>query len=153
MARTKPTPHVERPGPTEFSDPMLRDELRRAAVWIGLGLAVAGAVVLAQPLLLIVGGLVFSVVLDGGTRLLGRFLPIPRGWRLTLVVLAGFGFIGWVFYFAGTTLAAQASGSSARSDEAWPGAALEKDRGRPSRGRARRAGARRAGGGGDVPRW
>jgi predicted PurR-regulated permease PerM len=108
LARTKPIPHVERPGPTEFSDPMLRDELRRAAVWIGLGLAVAGAVVLAQPLLLIVGGLVFSVVLDGGTRLLGRFLPIPRGWRLTLVVLAGFGFIGWVFYFAGTTLAAQA---------------------------------------------
>jgi predicted PurR-regulated permease PerM len=87
---------------------MLRDELRRAAVWIGLGLAVAGAIVLAQPLLLIVGGLVFSVILDGGTRLLGRFLPIPRGWRLTLVVLAGFGFIGWVFYFAGTTLAAQA---------------------------------------------
>jgi predicted PurR-regulated permease PerM len=87
---------------------MLRVELRRAAVWIGLGLAVAGAVVLAQPLLLIVGGLVFSVVLDGGTRLLGRFLPIPRGWRLTLVVLAGFGFIGWVFYFAGTTLAVQA---------------------------------------------
>ena len=108
MARIKPTPHVERPGPTEFSDPMLRDELRRAAVWIGLGLAVAGAIVLAQPLLLIVGGLVFSVILDGGTRLLGRFLPIPRGWRLTLVVLAGFGFIGWVFYFAGTTLAAQA---------------------------------------------
>ncbi|HMI39988.1 MAG TPA: AI-2E family transporter [Sphingomicrobium sp.] len=108
MARTKPTPHVERPGPTEFSDPLLRNELRRAAVWLGLALALAGVIVLAQPLLLIVGGLVFSVVLDGGTRLLGRFLPIPRGWRLTLVVLAGFGFIGWVFYFAGTTLAAQA---------------------------------------------
>jgi predicted PurR-regulated permease PerM len=108
MARTKPTPHVEQPGPTEFRDPMLRNELRRAAVWMGLALALAGVIVLAQPLLLIVGGLVFSVVLDGGTRLLGRFLPIPRGWRLTLVVLAGFGFIGWVFYFAGTTLAAQA---------------------------------------------
>jgi len=108
LARTKPTPHVERPGPTEFSDPMLRDELRRAAVWMGLALATAGVIVLAQPLLLIIGGLVFSVILDGGTRLLGRFLPIARGWRLTLVVLAGFGFIGWVFYFAGTTLAAQA---------------------------------------------
>jgi predicted PurR-regulated permease PerM len=108
LARIKPIPHVERPGPTEFHDPMLRVELRRAAVWIGLAVAVAGVIVLAQPLLLIVGGLVFSVVLDGGTRLLGRFLPIPRGWRLTLVVLAGVGFIGWVLYFAGTTLAAQA---------------------------------------------
>jgi predicted PurR-regulated permease PerM len=108
VAKTELTPHVERPGPTEFRDPMLRNELRRAAVWLGLALALAGVIVLAQPLLLIVGGLVFSVVLDGGTRLLGRFLPIPRGWRLTLVVLAGFGFIGWVFYFAGTTLAAQA---------------------------------------------
>ena len=46
--------------------------------------------------------------LDGGTRLLKRVLPIPRGWRLLLVILLGFGFIGWVFYFAGTTIAAQA---------------------------------------------
>ena len=108
MARTKPTPHVERPGPTEFNDPMLRDELRRAAVWMGLALVVAGIIVLAEPLLLIIGGLVFSVILDGGTRLLGRVLPIRRGWRLTIVALAGFGFIGWVLWFAGTTLAAQA---------------------------------------------
>ena len=104
----KPTPHVERPGPAEFRDPMLRNEIRRAAVWMGLALVIAGVIVLAGPLLLIVGGLVFSVILDGGTRLLGRVLPIPRGWRLAIVVLAGFGFIGWVFYFAGTTLAAQA---------------------------------------------
>jgi predicted PurR-regulated permease PerM len=109
MARTKPTlPHVEQPGPTEFRDPMLRNELRRAAVWMGLALAIAGVIVLAEPLLLIIGGLVFSVILDGGTRLLGRVLPIPRGYRLAIVALAGFGFIAWVFYFAGTTLAAQA---------------------------------------------
>ena len=87
---------------------MMRDELRRAAVWIGLALVIAGVIVLAQPLLLIIGGLVFSVILDGGTRLLGRVLPIGRGWRLAIVALAGFGFIGWVFWFAGTTLAAQA---------------------------------------------
>jgi len=108
VARTKPTPHVEQPGPAEFRDPMLRDELRRAAVWMGLALVIAGVIVLAEPLLLIIGGLVFSVILDGGTRLLGRVLPIRRGWRLAIVALAGFGFIGWVFYFAGTTLAAQA---------------------------------------------
>ena len=40
-------------------------------------------------------------------RLLGRVLPIPRGWRLLLVIMIGFGFIGWVFWFAGTTIAAQ----------------------------------------------
>ncbi len=65
-------------------------------------------IVLAQPILLIIGGMVFAVILDGGTRLLGRVLPIGRGWRLAIVTIAGFGFIGWVFYFAGTTLAAQA---------------------------------------------
>ena len=52
--------------------------------------------------------MVFAVILDGGTRLLGRILPIGRPWRLLLVTLAGFGFIAWTFYFAGTTLAEQA---------------------------------------------
>jgi predicted PurR-regulated permease PerM len=58
--------------------------------------------------MLILGGLVFAVILDGGTRLLGRILPIGRGWRLTIVTLAGFAFIAWTFYYAGTTLAGQA---------------------------------------------
>ena len=40
-------------------------------------------------------------------RLLGRWLPIGRGWRLLLVLLLGFGFLGWVGWFAGTTIAAQ----------------------------------------------
>jgi predicted PurR-regulated permease PerM len=108
VAKAETSAHVERPGPAEFRDPMIRNELRRAAVWMGLALVIAGVIVLAEPLLLIIGGLVFSVILDGGTRLLGRVLPIARGWRLTIVALAGFGFIAWVFYFAGTTLAAQA---------------------------------------------
>jgi predicted PurR-regulated permease PerM len=51
---------------------------------------------------------VFAVILDGGTRLLGRLLPIGRGWRLAIVTLAGVGFVAWVAYYAGTTLAAQA---------------------------------------------
>ena len=54
----------------------MRTELKRAAVWIGSALLVAAVIFLAQPLLLIVGGLVFAVMLDGGTRLLGRWLPI-----------------------------------------------------------------------------
>ena len=110
MAVRPPTtePHVERPGPAEFRDPLIRREIAKAAVWFGMALAIVGIIVLAQPLLLIVGGAIFAVFLDGGARLLGRFLPIARGWRLLLVLLLGFGFIGWVFWFAGTTIAAQA---------------------------------------------
>ena len=101
-------PHVEVPGPTEIHDPRLVQEMRRAAVWLGMALLIVGVIVLAQPIMLIVGGLVFSVILDGGARLLGRVLPVRRGWRLAIVALAGIGFVGWVFYYAGTTLAAQA---------------------------------------------
>ena len=100
-------PHIERPGPAEFRDPFVRREIAKAAVWLGMALVVAGVIVLAQPLLLILGGAIFAVFLDGGTRLLGRALPIPRAWRLLLTILLGFGFIGWVFWFAGTTIAAQ----------------------------------------------
>jgi len=100
-------PHIERPGPAEFRDPFVRREIAKAAVWLGMALVVAGVIVLAQPLLLILGGAIFAVFLDGGTRLIGRALPIPRSWRLLLTVLLGFGFIGWVFWFAGTTIAAQ----------------------------------------------
>ena len=99
--------HVETPGPTEISDPIIGREIKRAAVWLGMALAIVGVIVLAHPLLLIIGGLVFSVILDGGARLLGRVLPIGRGWRLLIVILAGLGFIGWVFWFAGTTFIAQ----------------------------------------------
>jgi predicted PurR-regulated permease PerM len=110
MAQGPPTvePHIERPGPAEFRDPHVRREMQNAAVWFGMGLAIVGAIVLAQPLLLIVGGMIFAVFLDGGVRLLGRYLPIARPWRLLLVLVLGFGFIGWVVWFAGTTIAAQA---------------------------------------------
>jgi len=109
MSSRPPTtePHLERPGPAEFRDPLVRREMQKAAVWFGIGLAILGVVTLGQPLLLIVGGAIFAVFLDGGVRLLGRYLPIPRAWRLLLVLILGFGFIGWVFWFAGTTIAAQ----------------------------------------------
>jgi len=107
--RKPPTvePHMERPGPAEFRDPLVRREMAKAAVWLGMALGLVGIIVLAQPLLLIVGGAIFAVFLDGGVRVLGRALPIGRGWRLLLVLLLGFGFLGWVFWFAGTTIAAQ----------------------------------------------
>jgi predicted PurR-regulated permease PerM len=101
-------PHIERPGPAEFRDPLVRREMARAAVWFGMALAIVGVIFLAQPLLLIIGGAIFAVFLDGGTRLLGRWLPVPRPWRLLLTIVLGFGFLGWVFWFAGTTIAAQA---------------------------------------------
>ena len=109
MAKAPPTvePHVERPGPAEFRDPFVRRELAKAAIWLGLALAIVGVVFLAQPLLLIVGGMIFAVFLDGGVRFFGRYLPIPRGWRLLLTLVLGFGFLGWVVWFAGTTIGDQ----------------------------------------------
>jgi predicted PurR-regulated permease PerM len=110
MAKTpKATPPAERPGPADISDVTVIREVRKAAVWIGMALLAAGVIVLSQPILLIIGGMVFAVILDGGTRLLGRVLPIARGWRLAIVTIAGFAFVGWVFYFAGSTLITQAS--------------------------------------------
>jgi len=107
-ATTAEEPRVEQPGPTDFSDPLTIREFRRAAVWLGLTVAIVLVAFLAQPLLLIFGGLVFATMLDGGTRLLGRILPIGRAWRLTIVCLAAFGFIAWTFYFAGTSLVYEA---------------------------------------------
>jgi predicted PurR-regulated permease PerM len=98
----------EQPGPTEFHDPRLIQEVKRATIWLGMALAIVGVIVLAQPIMLIIGGLVFAVILDGGTRLLGKVLPAPRGVRLTIVTLAGFGFVAWVIYYAGSTLISQA---------------------------------------------
>jgi predicted PurR-regulated permease PerM len=110
MSSKPPTtePHVERPGPAEFRDPLVRGEMQKAAVWFGMALAIVGVVYLGQPLLLIVGGAIFAVFLDGGVRVLGRILPVPRIWRLLLVLILGFGFIGWVFWFAGTMIAREA---------------------------------------------
>lgn len=99
----------EEVGPTELYDPLIRSEVKRAAVWIGMASLVAAFIWLAQPILLIIGGIVLAAMFDGGARLLTRILPIPRGFRLTIVVLAVFGFIYWTFVFTGSELAAQAA--------------------------------------------
>jgi predicted PurR-regulated permease PerM len=105
--------HIEEAGPTELRDPVVRTELKRAAVWIGLTLAVLGIIVLAQPLLLILGGVVFASMLDGGTRLLGRVLPIGRGWRLAIVSLLAVAFIVATIWLAGVQLSHQAAAFTA----------------------------------------
>jgi predicted PurR-regulated permease PerM len=101
-------PDLEQPGPVEFRDPVVRKELKKATVWAGVVLAILGVIVLAEPLLLIFAGIVLAAMLDGGTRLLGRVLPIGRGWRLAIVTVAAVGFIAWTFYYAGTELVTQA---------------------------------------------
>jgi predicted PurR-regulated permease PerM len=100
--------HVESPGPNELRDPFVRQELKRATIWIGLAVLVALVWLLAQPILLIVGGVVFAAMLDGGTRLLGRALPIARHWRLLIVAMGVVAFLVWVVILAGTQLVAQA---------------------------------------------
>ncbi len=108
MSEDRPEPHQERQGPTELRDPLIRQELKRAGVWLGLGVAIILAWWLAQPLLLIFAGIVFASMLDGGARLLGRVLPIGRGWRLAIVAIAGLGFVAWTFVYAGQTIVDQA---------------------------------------------
>lgn len=99
---------AEAPGPNELRDPFVRRELQKASIWIGVAVAVALVWLLAQPLLLILGAIVFAAMLDGGTRLLGRVLPIGRGWRLTLILLFTVAFLGWVMVYAGQQLTLQA---------------------------------------------
>lgn len=98
---------VSGPGPNELRDPLVRHELKRASVWLGLAAAMALVVLLIQPLLVIFGGLVFAAMLDGGVRLLGRILPVPRGWRLLIVMVLAVSFIAGTMYMTGVQVADQ----------------------------------------------
>lgn len=98
-----------RAGPTDIADPVLRQEVKRAAVWIGMASLVVLTIYTAQPLLVIFAGMVFAAMIDGGARLLGRVLPIGRGWRVGIVLLAGVVFLVWTVYFTGSQIAAQAA--------------------------------------------
>ena len=100
--------HIEEPGPSELRSPLVQHEIRRASVWIGMAVAVALLVLLAQPIMLILGALVLTTMMDGGARLLGRILPISRGWRLTIVLVAALLFLAYTFYLTGSSLALQA---------------------------------------------
>lgn len=97
------------PSPVEMRDDAGRAELRRATIWFGLAITIALLVLLAQPLMLILGGLVFASMLDGGSRLLGRVLPIPRGLRIAIVMLAATIFVIGLFFLLGLRVSDQAS--------------------------------------------
>lgn len=95
--------------PSRIDDPRLRHEAKRAFVWVGVIGLVALSVYMAQSLLVIFGGVVAAALIDGGARLLGRVLPIPRGLRIAIVLMAGTAFLGWLFWFAGSEMAREAA--------------------------------------------
>jgi len=99
----------DRASPTSITSPVLRLEAKRAMVWVAIvGLTIL-AIYISQALLVIFGGLVFASMLDGGERLLGRVLPIARGWRLGLVLLGVVAFLVWLGYFAGSQISREAA--------------------------------------------
>ena len=95
--------------PSRISDPRLRYEISRAFVWT----MVVGGIVLAAyislSLLVIFGALVFAAMIDGGARLLGRILPIPRSLRVAIVLVLTVAFLVWLGYFAGSTISREAA--------------------------------------------
>ncbi|WP_428627320.1 AI-2E family transporter [Sphingopyxis sp.] len=107
QARAKATANA--PGPTEIRSHLVRTELLKASVWLGLALLIGACIVLVQPILLIFAAIVMASMLDGGTRLLGRVLPIARGWRLLIVCLTLLAFMIWTMMFAGSQIADQAA--------------------------------------------
>lgn len=108
-AAPKPKTDMLHAGPSDIHDPVLRSEFKRASVWIGLAAALALAVYLAEPLLIIFGGMVFAAMIDGGARLLGRVIRIGRLWRVGIVLALAVAFLIWVALFAGSQIAAQAA--------------------------------------------
>lgn len=105
---TQHDPALEQPGPSEPRSALVHNEFQRAMVWLGVVAAAGLFVLLVQPILLIIGAIVLMTMIDGGARLLGRVLPIPRGWRLAIVVLCVLGFLGWTVVLTGSELAGQA---------------------------------------------
>lgn len=95
--------------PTRIASPELAFEAKRAFIWTMTVGAVVLAVYLAKPLLVIFGAMVLAAMIDGGARLLGHVLKIPRSLRVAIVLLAAVGFFVWLGFFAGSQIAAQAS--------------------------------------------
>jgi putative permease len=95
--------------PSSIADPRLRQEYARAFVWAVTVGAVALVVYLSSALLAIFGAMVFAAMIDGGARLLGRWLPIPRGVRVAIVLVLTLLFLVWLSYFAGSTISREAA--------------------------------------------
>lgn len=96
------------PGPARVHDPFVRQTIKQAAVWLSMATALWISWQLIQPILLIFAAIVFAALLDGGARLLGRALPIGRGWRLLIVCLFAVTSLGAVVYWMGVEIVQQA---------------------------------------------
>ncbi|WP_133365490.1 AI-2E family transporter [Qipengyuania sediminis] len=95
--------------PARISDPRIRHEYQRAFIWAVTIGAVALTVYLSSALLAIFGAMVFAALIDGGARLLGRVLPLSRGWRVAIVLTLTLIFLAWLLYFAGSTISTEAA--------------------------------------------
>ncbi len=95
--------------PTRISNAEIRHEVSRAAVWVAMAGLAFLAVYISQSLLVIFGAMVLAAMIDGGSRLLGRVLPIARPWRIAIVLLGSIGFLVWLGYFAGSTISREAA--------------------------------------------
>ena len=95
--------------PTSISDPAMRFEIKRAIAWCMVVGAFVLAVFLAHSLLVIFGGIVVACMIDGGARMLERYLPIPRSFRLAIVLFSIMGFFYWLVTYAGATIAQEAA--------------------------------------------
>ena len=101
--------HSPHSGPTDIRDGLVRTEAKRAAVWLGVAGLAALVVWLAQPLMVIFGGIVFGAMIDGGQRLIARIVPAPRLVRIVMVLVLTLLFLVWLVVFAGHQLATQAA--------------------------------------------
>lgn len=97
------------PSPTHIADPQLRREAGKALIWVGMVGLVVLAVYISHSLLVVFGGLVFAAMIDGGARLLGRVLPIPRGLRVAIVLIGTVAFFIWLALFAGSQISQEAA--------------------------------------------
>lgn len=112
-AATQDEAHADRKdlgtSPSHISDPRARHEFARAFIWAVTIGAVALTVYISSALLALFGAMVFAAMIDGGARLLGRVLPIARGWRVGIVLIATAVFVIWLGYFAGSTISQEAA--------------------------------------------
>ncbi|MDF1833786.1 MAG: AI-2E family transporter [Alteraurantiacibacter sp. bin_em_oilr2.035] len=95
--------------PARISTPALRFEAARALIWTTVIGLIILAVYISQSLLVIFGAMVFATMVDGGARLLGRWIPIGRNWRISIVLLSAVAFLAWLTMFAGSQITREAA--------------------------------------------
>ncbi|MBB3033207.1 AI-2E family transporter [Alteriqipengyuania lutimaris] len=95
--------------PAYISNPLLRQEVGKALIWVSVIGLVALAIYISQALLVIFAALVFASLVDGGSRLIGRYIGLPRPARIAMVLLGAIAFLIWLGYFAGQQVTEQAA--------------------------------------------